>query len=950
LVLMTCIIVAAIGRQRALRADTLTEWGTNSALILRLTGANALNWLRDREGGSALLTATAARNPAVFGIATRGQPLVAPKKFTLALAATLKTLRATGQYSGIWVFDRNGQLVGSATGGFPAAAVVAAARSSLSVDSVFVAGPYAVGASNAIALARAVRFSPSSDTSQWLPTGTLMGSIVLTVDPEAALFRSLAGEDAASSGGRTSLLVRERDSVYEYSSAGRVRQGWSSASVPRLQRMAFTLSGASIPLPDGEYVQSVRTIPGVHWRLVRRASSRAVYAAADGRLLNELALVVMVGLGFGWLLLIRAKSTREQRLWEIEASETKYRLLAENATDIIARHGVDGRITYISPALQITLGYESGEFLGHFLADYAPLGEESPIGALVLDSFATIDVITVEHQIRHADGHHLWVETMARAVRDAESARIVEIVTVTRDITARKRADAAVRASEEHHRGLFTANPIPMWTFDQGTHALLAVNEASLALYGYTREEFLRLSASDLSATDESDLVKTMFDDMSRGGPRPHSRRHRAKDGRIIDVELFASTVNDAGHEIGLVGVKDVTDRTKLEAQLRHAQKMDAVGRLAGGIAHDFNNMLTVISSYACMLLNEGAGCPTFNEDMSEIKAAADRASTLTRQLLAFSRQQVLEPQVIDLNVLVSGVEQMLRRLLPEDISLRTSLSPTLGPVLADPGQLEQVLVNLVVNARDAMPDGGMITVETMNLDADHFSGLAGADAPRAMLAVTDAGCGMSKETQAQIFEPFFTTKEMGSGTGLGLSTAHGIVAQSGGTISVYSELGIGTTFKVCLPQVVDALSTASGGNESGYDEDAGVGTILLAEDEASVRTVTTRILESAGYTVIAASNGVEALARHGEYRERIDLVVTDMVMPEMGGQDLAIALRQSGSVAPVLFMSGYTEQSSRNRSFLDGGNHFIHKPFIPNELTRKVAAVLQLAATAGAV
>ncbi len=886
----------------------------------------------------------------MFGIAVSGQPHVAQAKLGIALKAALKELSATGHYIDIWVFDSKGRLVTSAIGSVPAPFITAAALSSLSRDTVVVTGPRADGAGTSIAIARRIPFAPPNDTSKWLPSGTVMGSVVLMVDPGNTLFRGLSDEDEASSGGSTLMLVVGEDSVFEFPSAGHARNAWARASLPPLERAALASHPDSIGFIHGAYVQTVRTTDGAPWRLIRRASTASVYRAADARLLNELALAGLVALGAVWLLLARARAAREQRMREVQASETNYRLLAENATDIIARHGIDGHITYISPAVHSTLGYEQSEMIGHCLADRTALGAESAIAALVVDSFATVDVITVEYVMRHADGRDVWVETLARAVRDPETGRVQEMVTVTRDISARKETEEALSSSEEYHRTLFTSNPIPMWTLDRESRALLAVNDASLALYGYTREEFLSMNASDLATGNESDLVQSLFSDMGRGAVTPLLSRHRHNDGHAIDVELFAGAVRDSGNETGLVVVKDVTDRTKLENQLRHSQKMDAVGKLAGGVAHDFNNMLTVISSYACMILAEGADPETLREDVGEIKAAADRAAALTRQLLAFSRQQVLEPRIIDLNVLVGGVEQMLRRLLPADINLRTSLASSLGPVLADPGQLEQVLVNLVVNARDAMPGGGIITIETMNLSADPTSITPGSDIPRVMIAVTDTGCGMSKELQTRIFDPFYTTKEAGSGTGLGLSTAHGIVTQSNGTISVYSEPGVGSTFKICLPHVREALSVGSGDqDETTHGADAGSGTILLVEDDTPLRLVATRILEDAGYTVRTASNGIEALRIVEEHGEPIDLVLTDMVMPEVGGRELVTTLREQGNAVPVLYMSGYTEQSSRNRRFLDDNSQFIQKPFTPHELTRKVAEVLRKTSTVGA-
>jgi len=388
--------------------------------------------------------------------------------------------------------------------------------------------------------------------------------------------------------------------------------------------------------------------------------------------------------------------------------------------------------------------------------------------------------------------------------------------------------------------------------------------------------------------------------------------------------------------------VLETTERRQLEEQLLQAQKMEAVGRLAGGIAHDFNNILTAIKSYSELLIEDMATNKGRVEDVQEIREAADRAANLTRQLLAFSRQQMLRPRVLDLNTTVRDLKSMLDRLIGADIELKTRLSGDIGMITADPGQIEQVLVNLVVNASDAMPDGGRIDMETANVELDdeyartHVATPAG---PYVMLCVSDSGHGMTRETQSRVFEPFFTTKEKGKGTGLGLSTVYGIVKQSGGSIWVYSETGRGTTFKIYLPrvdgpadvQVVAALTNGKGGTE----------TILLVEDEDSVREVAGRILRRLGYTVVEARNGTEAMRRFTEDGSEFDLIVTDIVMPEMGGLELAQRVREWTPNARILFTSGYTEDAVLSRNFLDPGAEFVEKPFTPARLAQRAREVL---------
>ena len=380
----------------------------------------------------------------------------------------------------------------------------------------------------------------------------------------------------------------------------------------------------------------------------------------------------------------------------------------------------------------------------------------------------------------------------------------------------------------------------------------------------------------------------------------------------------------------------------ELERQLLQAQKMEAVGRLAGGIAHDFNNILTAIIGYADLLGEDPATSPDARADLDEIRRAAQRAAALTRQLLAFSRQQVLEPRVFDLNGLVANLEKMLRRLIGEDVELRTALHPDLGPVRADPGQIEQVLVNLVVNARDAMPQGGKITIETDAVELDetyasqHVSVVPGS---YTMLAVSDTGSGMDEATRAKIFEPFFTTKAPGQGTGLGLSTVYGIVKQSGGNIWVYSEVGRGTTFKIYLPRVTAAaeaapepvVATDPGGHE----------TILLVEDSEGVHNLAVRVLRARGYTVLTAHSGAEAETVARTHQGPIHLLLTDVVLPQVGGPELAKRLAAQRPQLKVLFMSGYTDNSIVHHGVLAAGVSYLQKPFTPEGLARRVREVL---------
>jgi signal transduction histidine kinase/CheY-like chemotaxis protein len=415
--------------------------------------------------------------------------------------------------------------------------------------------------------------------------------------------------------------------------------------------------------------------------------------------------------------------------------------------------------------------------------------------------------------------------------------------------------------------------------------------------------------------------------------------RRVRRDGQPLNLKLSCGATYDGkGNATGVTAVfEDITQSRRLEEQFRQAQKMEAVGRLAGGIAHDFNNLLTVVLGASDMLLQE---LPPNDENhgvVKEIKEAGERAAALTTQLLAFSRKQLVEPKVFVVNQLVTNMEKMLRRLIGEDVEVSVRLEPELGSVKADIGHVEQVLLNLVVNARDAMPRGGLIVIETRNVTLDeHYVHLHQGVKPGeyVMLAVSDTGIGMSEETRSKMFEPFFTTKEAGKGTGLGLATCYGIVKQAGGHIGVYSEVGVGTTMKVYLPKVARNGSSISTVHEK---IKRGSETILLVEDDKAVRGITRRMLLSQGYTVLEASDGAEALELLGSNSARVDLLLTDVVLPGMGGREVAEKARAMRPDIKVLFVSGYTDDVILQNQLLEHDVSLLQKPFTPQALARKL-------------
>jgi PAS domain S-box-containing protein len=506
---------------------------------------------------------------------------------------------------------------------------------------------------------------------------------------------------------------------------------------------------------------------------------------------------------------------------------------------------------------------------------------------------------------------------------------------------ARDHAEHQLRASEDQYRLLFSDNPQVMWIHDAETLRFLAVNRVACERYGYTVDEFLRLSLKDLHPGEEHAAV-----DASVTSDRGYQGdwHHRTRDGRTLSVEVRSQRIHWWGTVARLTIADDTSERRDLEEQLRHSQKMDAIGQLAGGVAHDFNNLLTAIQGYADLLADKIAGEDDKQSDLNEIRLAARRAATLTRQLLAFSRKQHLNPKTLRVADVVAGIVPMLTRLVGETIDLKTTASGR-GVVVADEGQLEQILVNVIVNARDAMPAGGTIAIETSDavLDAEHAAHHPDMAAGRyVLLSVSDTGCGMDSKTRERIFEPFFSTKPKDQGTGLGLATVYGIVKQTGGHIRVYSDVGRGTTLKIYLPlsgELVESNSAAprivpAGGTER----------ILLVEDEEMVREYVHRMLKRKGYTVLVASTPIEALAIAGREPKPIDLLVTDVVLPEMNGPALASELRRCQPDCRVLYMSGYTANAVLRHGWDDDEVDFLQKPFTQDALGAKVREILDRA------
>jgi two-component system cell cycle sensor histidine kinase/response regulator CckA len=489
------------------------------------------------------------------------------------------------------------------------------------------------------------------------------------------------------------------------------------------------------------------------------------------------------------------------------------------------------------------------------------------------------------------------------------------------------------------YRLLFEQNPLPMWVYDEESLAFLAVNQAAIAKYGYTRAEFDLLTLRDIRP--EEDVAA--FDLRPARGLAEYmgNWRHRTKDGRVLDMLVRSNGLDRGGRHVRLALLEDMTERTKLEAQLRQSQKMDAVGQLAGGIAHDFNNLLTAILGYSTLVAERLPHDDPQREDVNEITHAATRAAGLTRQLLAFSRTQILEIHVLSVGDVVQEIAPMLHRLVDETITV-TTITKDRQRVRVDGIQLQQVLMNLVINARDAITGVGRITIETADVELDaayaleHHSAQPG---PHVMMAVSDTGHGMDTATRARIFEPFFTTKPPGRGTGLGLSTVYGIVKQSGGHLWVYSELGQGTAFKVYFPATHEPAWTAA--PKRTLASPRATASVLLVEDEVGLRKLVARVLRKAGFAVHAPETPTEAVALAARGETAIDLLLTDVVLPEMTGPTVATAVRLHYPCCKVLFMSGYTDEAIIRHGALDEGAAFLQKPFTADGLLQKITDVL---------
>ena len=633
----------------------------------------------------------------------------------------------------------------------------------------------------------------------------------------------------------------------------------------------------------------------------------------------------------------------------LRKSEEKFRDLVEDINDIFFTLDKEGRFTYISPAVQAVLGYSPEEFMARPLGKYI-YPEDRPSLIAAFHNVLSGAQRPNEYRVFKKSGEICWIRSSSKPI--VVNGVLTGIKGIATDITEQKLAQESLRQSEETHRALVQGMPDIVMRFDRaGRHLFVSDNVHGMSdlraaqFIGKTHRE---LGFPETLCQSWEEAIQRLFD----GGAAFETEfTLEGKKGLIIFNSRLVPEYDGQGLVTSVLSIsRDITahkqaetEKIKLEGQLQQAQKMESVGRLAGGVAHDFNNMLGIILGHAELAMDRMDPAQPLFADLMEIRKAAERSANLTQQLLAFARKQTVSPKIIDLNETVEGMLKMLRRLIGEDIDLAWLPGAGMWPIKMDVSQIDQIMVNLCVNARDAITDVGRITIETGNRRLDEAfcanqEGLAPGE--YALLSVSDNGCGMGKDILDKLFEPFFTTKEIGKGTGLGLATVFGIIKQNNGFINVYSELNHGTTFNIYLPRYVGKTRQMQA-EAMAAPIAQGHETILIAEDDSAILEITTIMLEQQGYRVLSANTPGEAIRLAREYADQIHLLVTDVVMPEMNGRDLAKNLLSLYPRMKRLFMSGYTADVIAHHGVLDPGVYFIQKPFRKKDLAAKVREAL---------
>jgi PAS domain S-box-containing protein len=670
----------------------------------------------------------------------------------------------------------------------------------------------------------------------------------------------------------------------------------------------------------------------LEYRILTAANEEKwVWEKGSGIFSNDKKLLALEGF-------ITDITTRKLMEGALQQSEEKYRQLVENLNDAVYSLDMQGIITYISPVIKQITGYRPAEAYGKSFLKYIHPDDRSIIETRFKNKSENV-FEPVEFRLKTKNGHFCYVRSSNSFLY--EGNKLIGISGTLTDISARKQAEEEIRKLSQ----AVEQSPASVLITDLEGN-IEYINQKFSEVSGYSYEEVKGLNPRILNSGETpKDQYKELWETITSGLVWNGQFHNKKKNGELFWEDAMISPIfNNKNQITHYLGIKeDITEKKELEEQFRQSQKMEAIGQLAGGVAHDFNNLLTVINGYTEMVLTRvDRNDPSFDQ-IQQIKQAGHRASMLTRQLLAFSRRQILQPKVLDANQLLQNMEKMLHRVIGENIDLITIYFKNLGKINADPGQIEQVILNLVVNARDAMPSGGKLTIETMNVNlTDEFvrRHKGATTGWFVMLAVTDTGSGMDEETQSHIFEPFYTTKGIGKGTGLGLSTVYGIVKQSGGSIWIYSEPGAGTSIKIYIPLIEESVRD-EGESEPLTRTAGGTETILIVEDDDAVRKLASISLQMYGYNIVTAKDGDEALTRMEKYSKDIHLLLTDVIMPNISGRELAQQLSRGRPNLKLLFMSGYTDHSIEDHGVLNEETNFIQKPFSPEFLARKVREIL---------
>jgi PAS domain S-box-containing protein len=943
----------------------LAYWQDQEWTIVDDRARQISSWLGERRADAELLSSYFSVQQQFHSLEKSAGSGVFRTGVPESLSVLLDQFAFTCGYAGIYLISLEGRVVAqSANSASVSPAVIERARM-VSQGSSFWVGALGETQANSFVYFISPIFAHDNAKATAKLSPSCVGVLTLQIDPKRSLLPILLAERVATRSGETLLLRREGNEVVFLSPLrgapliqGFLRRPFSAIAA-KTNEEGESLSGERLDYRGVRVLSAERRIPLTDWILLSKIDRKEALEEFYQRARLEAMVGACLVLVFAYVLVGYRRKMLARALEERVARQQAVLSILAYAQQMVD-HVPSGLLILSSDLNVLSANRTFLEFSHRRLEEVTgrPLHE----------------VIQAEGPPRRIAGakgpgsgpHDVLVDLAvpggagARPVRltlteiSSEQARGRLLLTVE-DLTESERLRTAAEASALRLRELVQSIDAIVWEAEAKTHQFTFVSQRAEQILGYPVGRWLSQAdfwAQHLHPHDRDQAVAAC--QQAIGEERDHSLEYRmlAADGREVWLHDTVHVVLDTeGRPLQLRGVAIDSTREKLaqaetkrlEQQLRQAQKMEAVGRLAGGVAHDFNNMLTIISGYGGLLLDHPSVIEPLRGYVNEIKNASTRAASLTRQLLAFSRQQVLAPRVLALNAVVANIEKMLKRLIGEDIELVTVLGENLWPVKADPGQLEQVLLNLAVNSRDAMPNGGVLTIETSNVEVDSTSAQALFPLPPGryvLLAFSDTGMGMDAETQVRIFDPFFTTKEMGKGTGLGLAMVYGIVKQSGGYIWVYSEVGKGSTFKIYLPRTEETIDESGPGRDA-LKAQEGTETLLLVEDEDAVRALVRNVLREKGYRILEASRGEEALELAEQFGGPVDLLVTDVVMPQMNGRELARRLTTLLPRIKVLYISGYADNAVWYQGGLDSGGAFLQKPFSPEALARKVREVL---------